>query len=131
MMNRPQRTQQIKFKCEKKEFDLEATRTAKDKTKQKINKYLFELELVPIASLLHSWSFQLIETDITASVLLLFCILAFFFHSPKKVDNFQDRGSTNLLIKLRIKYIFAPCTLRPLFFVSSVLLFIKFGTCGI
>jgi hypothetical protein len=34
-------------------------------------------------------------------------------------------------IFLRVKYIFAPCALRPLFFAPSVLFFIKFGTGGV
>jgi hypothetical protein len=36
-----------------------------------------------------------------------------------------------MIINYWVKYLFAPCALRPLFFASSVSLFIKFDTGGI
>jgi len=48
------------------------------------------------------------------------------------LDNYNTLLITfSMWIKTRVKYLFAPCALQPLFFGPSILLFIKFGTCGI
>jgi len=53
---------------------------------------------------------------------LIWCLkVANIFKSYTKITN----------IFLRVKYLFVPFALRPLFFAPSVSLFIKFGTGGI